>query len=154
MFRPLALSTLLLIPGFALAQEDVVQAPEIPFEAAQDYDSEAFEPEWYRTFTLSNIETFNSAVRVSPLTDIGMEWQQGDRWSFNVRMRQRMIDEEFTQSTDVPAQEMTAGANFNITPRISVGGTVNFGSQQIQGGTPFKDQELDAGVKLQSAFKF
>lgn len=148
-----ALLSALMLPGLALAQSDEVRPPEIPFEDAVGYDADAHAPEWYRTFTLSDLDTFNSVVRASPINDFGMEWQQGERWTFNVRMRQRIIDGQLTE-TDQPAEEMTAGASFNLTPRISVGGAISVGSEQIQGGQPIQGQDVDAGVRLRSAFKF
>ena len=51
-------------------------------------------------------------------------------------------------------EEMRAGANFRITPRISVGGEFSIGADELDDTTKWQEQQLEAGIRLRSAFKF
>ena len=49
---------------------------------------------------------------------------------------------------------MMAEAEFRITPRISVGGELTIGADEINDTARWEDQEIEAGIRLRSAFKF
>ena len=49
---------------------------------------------------------------------------------------------------------MTAEANFLITPRISVGGEVRIGADELDNAAKWQEQQIEAGIRLRSAFKF
>ncbi len=50
---------------------------------------------------------------------------------------------------------MRAGAEFRITPRISVGGSLSVGSNSFDETlAQFEGEEIETGIRLRSAFKF
>ena len=49
---------------------------------------------------------------------------------------------------------MLAEAQFRITPRISVGGELSIAAEELDDTTQWEDQEIEAGIRLRSAFKF
>ena len=51
-------------------------------------------------------------------------------------------------------KEMMAEAEFRITPRISVGGELTIGAEELDDTGQWEDQEIEAGIRLRSAFKF
>jgi len=49
---------------------------------------------------------------------------------------------------------MAAGADFKITPRISVGGEVMVGTKASESPQFFNQEEVETGIRLRSAFRF
>ena len=110
------------------------------------------QPDWYRQFTLNapntSIEVPDSALQSEPDTDLRLEWRQTGRWRFSVDLRSR------PDQSPLPREEMSAGATFNITPRISIGGDVSLGAEELNGRSALSGEELETGIRLRSAFKF
>jgi len=110
------------------------------------------QPDWYRQFTLNapttRIEVPDSALQSEPDTDLRLEWRQTGRWQFSVDLRSR------PGQSPLPREEMSAGATFSITPRISIGGDVSLGAEELNGPAALSGEELETGIRLRSAFKF
>ena len=49
---------------------------------------------------------------------------------------------------------MMAEAQFRITPRLSVGGELTIAAEELDDASRWEDQEIEAGIRLRSAFKF
>ena len=59
-----------------------------------------------------------------------------------------------TDLSPLPREEMQAGATFKITPRFSVGGEVSVGTDELNDTSTWESREVEAGIRLKSAFKF
>ena len=59
-----------------------------------------------------------------------------------------------TDLSPLPREEMQAGATFRITPRFSVGGEVSVGADELNDTSTWESREVEAGIRLKSAFKF
>jgi len=114
--------------------------------------SESVHPDWYRQFTLvqpdkGEIET-NPAIQSVPDDDLRLEWLNSGRWEFSIDLRTRPED------SPLPREEMSAGATFQITPRFSIGGDVKLGADELDDSSKWREQALETGIRLRSAFKF
>ena len=49
---------------------------------------------------------------------------------------------------------MLAEAEFRITPRLSVGGELTIRAEEFDEASTWEEQEIEAGIRLRSAFKF
>lgn len=132
--------------GFALpamAQQDV---PEMPAPTLAETDQA--QPDWFQSFNFSNTD-FNAPIwRDRPAQTFSLAWIKGDRWSLSLDLTSREGD------SPLPREEMMAEAEFRITPRISVGGELTIGADEINDTARWEDQEIEAGIRLRSAFKF
>ncbi|MEO0467676.1 MAG: NtrZ family periplasmic regulatory protein, partial [Pseudomonadota bacterium] len=77
-----------------------------------------------------------------------LAWINGDRWSLSLDLTSR------EEGSALPREEMMAEAEFRITPRISVGGELTIGAEEFDDTAQWEDQEIEAGIRLRSAFKF
>ena len=127
----------------AMAQNDV---PEMPVPSLAE--TEQAQPDWYQQFTFSSTDIASPVWEAEPAQKISLAWVKGDRWSVSVDMTSR------ESLSPLPAEEMSAGANFRITPRISVGGELSIGSNDTVSISDLDQQEIEAGIRLRSAFKF
>lgn len=129
--------------GTASADEVVldVKAPTMAEteEAGQD---------WFRAFTSGTVSKGADLWRIEPDRDVNFKWVKGDRWQLNIDLKSRSDD------SPLPREEVSAGATFRLTPRISIGGSVSIGAEELERDEIWKDEELEAGVRLKSAFKF
>ncbi|MHA7858783.1 MAG: NtrZ family periplasmic regulatory protein [Henriciella sp.] len=132
--------------GFALpamAQQDV---PEMPAPTLAETDQA--QPEWFQSFKFSNSD-FNAPIwQDRPSQTFNLAWIKGDRWSLSLDLTSRDHD------SPLPREEMLAEAEFRITPRISVGGELTIGAEELDDANSWEDQEIEAGIRLRSAFKF
>jgi len=148
-------ASLVFFGGFALpamAEQDV---PEMP--APSISESEAAEPDWFQRFNFNTPGAELSLWETRPSQTFNLAWIQGDRWSLSLDLTSR--DEDSL----LPREEMMAEAEFRITPRISVGGELsigspagdlNLGTEEFDTSSQLDDQEIEAGIRLRSAFKF
>lgn len=143
--RALVLSTLALgvlaLP--ALAQEDLLTLP-----APSVSETEQGQPDWYQQFTFSADPTETPVWQAAPSKKLKLGWVKGDRWNLTVDLTTR------DQQSPLPREEMSAGANFFITPRLSVGGEVSFGANELEDTTVWQEQDMETGIRLRSALKF
>lgn len=136
--------------GTASAEEPV--ASEIlGVEAPTPSEADEPKPEWYRQFTVaapSAALTDNPAIQSAPDEDLRFAWLEGKRWTFSIDLTSRPED------SPLPREEMSAGATFQVTPRISVGGDLRVGADQLEPASPWNQEDVEAGIRLRSAFRF
>lgn len=127
----------------ALAQQDV---PEMPAPSIAETDEA--EPDWFQTFNFGNTDFYAPIWQDRPAQTFNLAWIKGDRWSLSLDLTSRENDSPLAR------EEMLAEAEFRITPRISVGGELTIGAEELNDTTRWEDQEIEAGIRLRSAFKF
>lgn len=105
-------------------------------------------PSWYQRFSGSDND--NNFADWTGLTerDIRLNLTSNPRWNVNLGLTSRDGD------TGLPREEMWAGATYNITSRLSIGGAVGLGGEDLGPGAKWGEQKLETGIRLQSAFKF
>ena len=140
-FASLALTFTLALP--AMGQEDVLSMP-----APSIAETEQAEPDWFQQFTFSSDDIETQAWQTEPSKTFNLAWVKGDRWSVSVDLTSR------DELSPLPTEEMSAGADFRITPRISVGGELRIGADDIKIENQLQEQQIEAGIRLRSAFKF
>ena len=129
-------------PAVAQSQPAELRAPTVA-------ETEQAEPDWYRQFTLSSPSDERPIWQGAPSKEVRLAWVKGDKWQLSVDLTSRPED------SPLPREEMRAGAEFRITPRISVGGSLSVGSSDMDETLEqFRDNEIEAGIRLRSAFKF
>ncbi len=138
--------------GFEAGADEAAVSGALSVEAPTLAETEQAQPEWYRQFTLSEpekgeIET-NPAIQSVPDEDLRLEWLNSGRWEFAIDLRSRPDD------SPLPREEMSAGATFQITPRFSIGGDVSLGAEELDDSSKWREQALETGIRLRSAFKF
>lgn len=107
--------------------------------------------EWKKSFTLS--ESPSTSADPNPSLSYqedaqAFQWGGNGRWMMNLNMVSRPVE------SPLPREEMRAGATYQFTPRFSLGGSVSVGAQELDNVTQWKEQEVQAGVKLKTTFKF
>ena len=127
----------------ALGQENVpaLTAPSIA-------ETEQAEPDWFQQFTFSTRDVESTLLQTEPSKSFNLAWVKGDRWSLSVDLTSR------DKRSHLPREEMSAGAEFRITPRISIGGELRIGANDLNETILWEDQQIEAGIRLRSAFKF
>ncbi len=138
-----SLVTSFVIAGPAMAQEAV---PTMP--APSIAETEQAQPEWFQQFTFNRTDLETPVWEGEPAQSFSLAWVKGDRWSLSVDLTSR------DERSPLPREEMSAGADFRITPRISVGGELRIGAEELDNANQFTDKEVEAGIRLRSAFKF
>ncbi|MEM6534736.1 MAG: NtrZ family periplasmic regulatory protein [Pseudomonadota bacterium] len=129
--------------GMATAQEAMLDMP-----APSLAETDQAQPDWFQQFTFNTGDTGTSLVEVDTPKSLKLAWVKGDRWNISVDMTSRDIN------SPLPREEMSAGASFLITPRISVGGEVRIGAEELDSVGADQDTQVEAGIRLRSAFKF
>jgi len=127
----------------AMAQQDV---PAMPAPTISETDQA--EPEWFQTFSFNSAQLNSPIWQGQPSQTFNLAWIKGDRWSLSLDLTSR------DQESPLPREEMLAEAEFRITPRISVGGELSIGAEELDDTRQWEDQEIEAGIRLRSAFKF
>ncbi len=139
-----SLATALTFAGMATAQEVVLDMP-----APTLSETEQAQPDWFQQFTFSTRDDDeNPLLDVEPSKTLKLAWVKGDRWNVSVDMTSR------NELSPYPREEMSAEANFLITPRISVGGEVRIGADELNRVGSDQESQVEAGIRLRSAFKF
>ncbi|MEL7129551.1 MAG: NtrZ family periplasmic regulatory protein [Pseudomonadota bacterium] len=133
-------------PVAAQSSESISQ-PELPVRTTADADVAV--PEWYQRFTFRDGADNRQHIGGFTERDVELNWSQSQRLKLRLALTSR--DGE----TGLPREEMSAGATFNITPRFSIGGALSFGAEDLTPGAgEWSEQQLETGIRLQSAFKF
>jgi len=145
MLSGLVAVTVLAMP--AAAQEDS-SAKSVTIEAPQLSDTQAGKVDWYRQFAFSKPTDARPVWQAEPSDDVSMQFGGNTRWEFNLDKLSR------PGTSPLPREEMQAGATFKITPRFSVGGEVSVGADDLNAVSKWEDREVEAGIRLKSAFKF
>lgn len=105
-------------------------------------------PDWYQRFSSSDYRSEIAGWTGNSETDVQLNLTPTNRWNLQLGLTSRDGD------TGLPREEMWAGATFNITPRLSIGGSVGVGSEDLGPNSKWGEQEFETGIRLQSAFKF
>ena len=131
----------------AIAQE-AVRADVIRVEAPTLSETPSAQSEWYRQFTSAQPQGARPQWQAEPTQDFSVSFGTGSRWQLNLDKLTR------TGDSPLPREEMQAGATFNVTPRLSVGGEVRIGADQLEDASRWENRDVEAGIRLKSAFKF
>ena len=127
----------------AMADNDV---PDMPAPTISETDRA--EPEWFQKFSFNTTDISTPVWEARPSQTFNLAWIKGDRWSLSLDLTSR------EEGSPLPREEMMAEAEFRITPRISVGGELTIGAEELDDASQWQDQEIEAGIRLRSAFKF
>lgn len=146
----LVLSFALAAAAFTLpvvAQERV--APDaIQIEAPTLSETQAARTEWYRQFSEGKPAESRLQWQAEPNQDFSVQIGRNSRWQLNFDKVTRPGE------TFLPREEVQAGATFRVTPRFSVGGEVRIGAEELDSSRRWENQDVEAGIRLKSAFKF
>lgn len=105
-------------------------------------------PDWYQRFsTPEGAEGAPNWVGARE-SDVELRILRSRRWNLQLAMKSREGE------TGLAREEMWAGASFNITSRLSIGGAVSVGAEDLGPSAEWGNQEVETGIRLQSAFKF
>ncbi|WOR14573.1 hypothetical protein RYZ27_12400 [Hyphomonas sp. FCG-A18] len=137
----LAVFAALAVP--AQAQEDVLKLP-----APTVSETEQAQPDWYQQFTFSADPTETPVWQAAPSKTLKLGWVKGERWNVTVDLTTR------DNQSVLPREEMSAGANYFITPRLSIGGELSIGANKLDETTAWQNQDVETGIRLRSALKF
>ena len=132
----------------ATAQDESIEIDRMPVRTTADSDQAV--PEWYQRFTFQNnsVDARPEWTGSDDDRDVQVTFAETRRWQLRLGLTSR------DGSTGLPREEMSAGATFNITPRFSIGGAVSLGAEDLTPNGEWNEQELETGIRLQSAFKF
>lgn len=139
-------ASVLFFGGFvfpAMADQDV---PEM--SAPTLAESDQAEPDWFERFNLDTQSIESALWETRPSQTFNLAWIKGDRWSLSLDLTSR------DEGSPLPREEMLAEAEFRITPRLSLGGELTIGAEELDDTGQWDDQEIEAGIRLRSAFKF
>jgi len=132
--------------GLALPAMAENGMPEMPAPTISETDQA--EPEWFQKFSFSSDQISSPIWQTEPAQTFNLAWIKGDRWSLSLDLTSRDSD------SPLPREEMLAEAQFRITPRISVGGELTIAAEELDDTAQWEDQDVEAGIRLRSAFKF
>lgn len=138
--------SILALGGFALPAMADQDVPNMPAPSISETDQA--EPEWFQTFNFGSSALNTQIWGERPSQTYNLAWITGDRWSLSLDLTSR--DED----SPLPREEMLAEAEFRITPRISVGGELTIAAEELEDTAQWQEQEIEAGIRLRSAFKF
>jgi hypothetical protein len=80
---------------------------------------------------------------------LGLTWRPGGKWGITLDLTSR------AENSVLPREELSAGAYYQVTPRFRFGGGVSVGGDELASGREGPGrEELDTGVRLESAFSF
>lgn len=141
----IAVSTVLALPA---AGQEAVSDNQIELSIPTLSETVAAESEWYRQFAATKPAETKPSWQAEPTEDFSMRFGDERRWQLNLDKVSRI------GITPLPREEMQAGATFRITPRLSVGGELSVGADELNDSQTWEDREVEAGIRLKSAFKF
>lgn len=138
--------SILALGGFALPAMADQDVPEMSAPSISETDRA--EPEWFQKFSFNSSDYSTPIWESRPSQTYNLAWINGNRWSLSLDLTSR------DQESPLPREEMMAEAEFRITPRFSVGGELTIGADELDDTAQWEDQEIEAGIRLRSAFKF
>lgn len=148
-----ALTFALAAAAFAAPAVAQVRAEDdaLRIEAPTLSETPAARAEWYRQFSESKPADGRLQWQAEPSQDFSMRIGGNSRWELSV--------DKFTRLgiSQLPREEVQAGATFKITPRFSVGGEVSIRADEVSelnDSARWENQDVEAGIRLKSAFKF
>jgi hypothetical protein len=148
-----ALSFALAAAAFAAPAVAQVRAEDeaIRIEAPTLSETNEARAEWYRQFSEAKPAESRPQWQAEPSQDFSMRLGGESRWELSL--------DKFTRLgvSPLPREEVQAGATFKITPRFSVGGEVSIRADELNelnDSARWENQDVEAGIRLKSAFKF
>ncbi|MEZ5953828.1 MAG: hypothetical protein R3C13_05915 [Hyphomonas sp.] len=132
------------------AAQEAAPAPSTQLDSPQISDTRAGSVDWYRQFALAKPTEARPVWQAEPSEDVSMQFGGNTRWEFSLDKLSRPD----SAVSPLPREEMQAGATFKITPRLSVGGEVSVGADKLNDVTQWEERNVEAGIRLKSAFKF
>ena len=141
----IALCAALAMPA---AAQDSVPANSLEMSAPSISETSVAKSEWYRQFAQTKPASAEPVWQSRPEQEFSMQFGGSKRWQLNLDKVSR------TDQSPLPREEMQAGATFRITPRLSVGGEVSVGADELNDTSTWESREVETGIRLKSAFKF
>jgi hypothetical protein len=137
-----------LVVGMALAPHAYAQTTAS--KAANSAQRQTTAP-WYERFTFGS-ETAQGAPNWVPRSEpkVSLLLSPKSRWGLTVGPPAQTS--RYLQSA--PATSASAGAFYQVTPQLRVGGGVTLPTEQFTPGGRTERQEREPGVKLESSLKF
>lgn len=111
-------------------------------------ETEEAKPDWYQQFTIPDRTDLAPDWQTQTEDRLELQWLKGEQWSLSINLTTRYDD------SVLPREEMQAGAEFQLTPRITLGGEVSIGAEELDDTTAWENQDMQTGIRLRSAFKF
>lgn len=110
---------------------------------------------WYENFVYKADEgAEKKAFLVAPTTqtdEFGLIWSGKGRWGLTLDMTRRYGDDVRI----LPEQEFSAGAYYQFSPRLRIGGGVSIGGEKLSSdASHWANEENETGVRIESAFSF
>ncbi len=141
----------LAVAPISYAQDITIDLDALGLDTTLDLAPETPSPEWHTRFTLNvagevGALSWNDRLNGSSLTDV-VEIPTGAKWGFTLGIPTR-------DAADLDFDTMSAGAFFNLTPRMRIGGQFSFTSPEAGLVAPGAIDRDEPEVKLESAFRF
>ncbi len=90
-----------------------------------------------------------SAVAPFDTDQLALAWRPGSKWGITLDLTTR------SNNDVLPREEFSAGAYYQITPRFRFGGALSLNGDSIKSAAEgWREEEGEAGVRLESAFSF
>lgn len=116
-----------------------------------------------RTATAAQVPWYERFTYSAGATDAAPSWSSVNprdpnaplasaRWGMTVNVGEE--DRLRTATSITPRTEAAIGAFYRFSPRVRVGGRVSVAPQPVPAGAANRPTEENAGVKLESAFRF
>lgn len=103
---------------------------------------------WEHSFSVSGAETFDFLHQPEKAQSFQFGGTGNGRWRMNLETVTR------SEESPLPREEMRAGATYQFTPRFSLGGSLSVGAEELDDVSQWKEQSVEAGVRLKTTFKF
>lgn len=135
--------------SFAAAQvQEESTGPVTKVKADEVPPSPDAVPDWYQRFSTEELDRALPAWSGGTENDVQLQLKSGRRWNLQLGIT--------TQDGDrgLRREEMWAGATYNITSRLSIGGAVGVESDGFAIDGERANQQFEPGIRLQSAYKF
>lgn len=141
----IALCAALAMPA---AAQEAVSGPGMDVTKPSISETDAAKIEWYRQFAQPKPADTHSVWQAAPTAEFSMQFGGNNRWQLSLDKLSR------NGFSPLPREEMQAGATFRITPRLSVGGEVSVGADELNDASTWESREVETGIRLKSAYKF
>ncbi len=131
-------------------------ADEINGTTASASDVEILSPAepltWYEGFAFQDSAKDQDILTTTPIESdtFALNWNGSGRWNLTLDLTRR------SENLILPAEEITAGAYFQVTPRFRFGGGISFSGEDVMTDTSkwMDDTSGETNVRIESAFSF
>ena len=145
-------ATLVATPAFA--QGNSAQAQSTAQQQA-NAKAEGSAPAFNFGLGLSRGESERSLLPVGPIAkdQLELSWKPANNWNVTLDLTSR------SQNVLFPREEVTAGVNYQVTPRFRLGGGVTVKGDSVASSLSnpaqnFGKEGAEASVRIESAFSF